>query len=132
MSYETAVQSAVIAALKADAPLTALVSGVFDDVPQGQTYPYVSVGEDVHNEWDTNTTIGSDCSITIHTWSQKRGRKETKAIQAAVYDVLHRAELTFSGYRIISVDFVNSQSFVDADGMTRHGVQTFRVLIERT
>lgn len=132
MSFEIVIQAAITAALKADGTLTAMVTGVFDNVPQGTDYPYVTIGEDNHNEWDTNTTLGSDCTITIHTWSQHRGRQETKEIQGAIYDALHHAELTYPGYSFILTDFVSSQSFVDADGMTRHGVQTFRVLIERT
>lgn len=132
MSYETAVQTAVYDALTGDAALAALVEGVFDAVPQDQSFPFVTIGEDIHNEWDTNTTLGSDCSITVHTWSRGRGRKETKEIQGAVYDALHRASLTYAGYRFVSVEFAGSQSFMDADGLTRHGIQTFRVIIERT
>lgn len=130
MSFETAVQTAIYQALSGNAALAALVTGVYDNVPQGTAFPYVSIGQDVHNEWDTDTTQGSDCSITIHVWSRKRGRKEVKAIQAAIYDVLHRADLTQSGYKIDNLMWENSQSFMDADGKTRHGVQTFRMQIE--
>lgn len=132
MSFETAIQDVILSTLRADAALLALVSGVYDSVPQkGTEYPYVTIGEDNHNEWDTDTTLGSDCTITIHTWSRHRGRGETKQIQGTIYDALHRAELTVDGYRIHTIDLQNSQSFTDADGLTRHGVQTFRVLIER-
>lgn len=131
MSYEIAVQTAIFQKLSGDAPLALLVEGVFDDVDQDQAFPYVTIGEDNHSEWDTNTSTGSDCSITIHAWSREPGRKETKQIQAAIYNALHRAALTYTGYRFISIDWENSQSFMDADGLTRHGVSTFRVLIER-
>jgi len=131
MSYELAVQTAIYTALNGDATLGAMVTGIYDSVPQDTAYPYVTVGEDNHNEWDTNTTLGSDCSITIHTWSRSRGKKETKTIQGAIYDVLHRANLSAAGYRIDLTEFVSSQSFTDSDGLTRHGVQTFRMLIER-
>lgn len=132
MSYETVVQTIVYQALTLDAEVMALVTGVFDAVPQGQAFPYVTLGEDNHNEWDTVTSLGSDASITVHTWSRERGRKETKAIQGEIYDALHRAEMTHPGYRIVSIDWEGSQSFMDADGLTRHGVQTFRILLERT
>ena len=131
MSFETAVQTAVYNALTADAGLMALVTGVYDAVPQTETYPYVTIGEDIHNEWDTYDGLGSDCSVVVDTWSRGRGRKETKAIQGEIYDALNRAVLTYSGYDIINIAFVSSSSFMDADGLTRHGVSTFRVLIER-
>jgi len=130
MSYEIAVQTAVFGALTGRAELIALVD-VYDSVPQDAAFPYVTIGEDNHNEWDTDTTIGSDCSITIHTWSRARGRKETKQIQAEIYAALHRAELTHTGYKFDSCDWESSQSFTDADGLTRHGVQTFRIILER-
>lgn len=131
MSYELAVQKVVFDALTNYAALSALVTGVHDSVPQNTAYPYVTVGEDVHNEWDTGTTIGSNASISIHSWSRARGRKETKQIQAAIYDVLHRSDLTIAGFKIDTIEWESSQSFVDADGLTRHGVQIFRILIER-
>lgn len=131
MSIELAVQGAVIEALKADAALTAMVTGIYDNVPQGTEFPYVTIGEDSHAEWDTNTTLGSDASIVVHTWSRDRGRAETKRIQGAIYDVLHRANLTRAGFRFDSCDFVTSQSFLDSDGLTRHGVSTFRILLEK-
>lgn len=131
MGFDVVVQTAVFEKLNNDVPLNALVVGVFDSVPENTEYPYVTVGEDVQNEWDTVDSLGTDCTITIHTWSQGRGRKETKEIQGKIYDALHRAELSYSGYQFVLVDFLNSQSFVDADGLTRHGVQTFRVIIER-
>jgi hypothetical protein len=131
MSYEIAVQSVVFGALSNDSALGALVVGVYDSVDQRTDYPYVTIGEDVHNEWDTGSTIGSSASIAIHSWSRARGKKETKQIQAAIYDALHRADLTIDGFNIDTIEWESSQSFVDADGLTRHGVQIFRILIER-
>ena len=124
MAFEIAVQSVVYSILSADTAVGDLVTGVFDAVPQGQDYPYISIGESTHNAWDTYNTLGDDASVTIHTWSRSRGRKETKEIQGAIYDALQRADGSYSGYDIISIDWQVSQSFLDADGLTRHGVST--------
>lgn len=130
MSFETAIQTAVFT--KLDASLT---TPVYDNAPQqsdaSQGFPYVTIGEDTINEWDTDTELGANVTITVHTWSRARGRKELKAIQGNIYDALHRAtDLTFAGYVFVGVDFISSDSFLDSDGLTRHGVQTFRVYIE--
>lgn len=130
MSFETALQTAIYVALSNDAPLSALVMGVYDDVPQSSAFPYVTIGEDVHTEWDTDTSSGSDATITIHAWSRAPGRKETKQIQGAIYDALHRSNLAVTGYATVGVDWQQSESFIDADGETRHGVQTFRVILD--
>ena len=131
MSFETAVQTAISVALKADAGLMALISGVYDSVPQTEVFPYVTIGEDSHVGWSTNTTLGTDVNAVISVWSRERGRKETKQIQGEIYDALNRATLTYAGYDIINIELEGSESFMDADGLTRHGVQSFRVLIQR-
>lgn len=137
MSMELAVQGAVLTALQAHAPLTALVTGVYDNVPQADdsglatAFPYVVIGEDTGREWDTDTEIGGDFTVRIHTWSRYRGRKETKEIQGAVYDALHRATLAVTGYAFVTCDFQDSDTIVDNDGLTRHGVQSFRILIDQ-
>lgn len=134
MGYETAVQTAVFLRLKNDATLQGLVGDVYDSVPDNAALPYVTIGEDVITESDTADTLGVEASITVHVWTDTaggtRGRKQAKQIQGAIYDALHRANLTAEGYKIYASDFVNSQSFKDADGLSWHGVQTFNLLID--
>lgn len=130
MSFELAVQDALLAALTAHAPLTDAVSGVFDDVPQDyESFPYVTIGEAQHAEWGTHTESGQLVTCVIHTWSRQPGRAETKLIQGAIYDALHRAALTDDGAEFIDCQFIMSESFLDPDGITRHGVQQFKLLI---
>lgn len=132
MSFEIAIQTVIYQTLTAHAPLMAMVEGVFDDVGESQTFPYVTIGESTHAENDTVAVFGDDSTITIHVWSRFEGRSETKRIQGAIYDALHRAKPAYTGYNIMGIDWVNSQSFIDTDGETRHGVQTFRILIDKT
>jgi len=131
MSFEVAIQTAIYDKLIADAGLMALISGVYDAVPQTEVFPYVTIGDDNHSDWSTNTTLGTEVRATINVWSRDRGRREAKLIQAEIYDALNRATLTYTGYDIINIELEGSDSFIDADGLTRHGVQIFRVLIER-
>ena len=131
MSFEIAVQTAVFTKLDNDAPLKAAVTGVFDDVKQGTAFPYVVIGEDNHASVDTDDVLGNQVAIVIHTWSRSGGRKETKIIQGLIYDALHRASLIYAGFDFISITQINSESFLDADGHTRHGIQTFNLLIDK-
>lgn len=131
MSFETAIQTVIYQTLTAHAPLMAMVEGVYDDVGEFQDYPYVTIGESIHAENDTVAVFGDDSSITIHTWSRFSGRKETKEIQGAIYDALHRAKPSYTGYNVMGIDWVSSQSFIDSDGETRHGVSIFRILIDK-
>lgn len=134
MGFETAVQTAIYQRLKNDAALGSLVSGIYDSVPGTAVMPYVTVGEDVHTAWDTYDTVGSMVSITIHVWADSsggRGRKQVKDIQGAIYNALHRARITGTEFKFVSITFENSQTFMDEDGRAWHGVQTFQLLLDK-
>ena len=130
MSFSLELQEAIFSKLSNDTDVTDLAE-VFDDVAENQTFPYLTIGEDVLNEWDTNSTLGADSTITIHVWSRYKGRKQTKEIMGAIYNCLHRSTLTVTGYDFVSVNYDTETSFLDSDGLTRHGVQTYRVLIDK-
>jgi hypothetical protein len=135
-NFETVVQQAIYSKLSADIPLNAVVTGIFDDYPQltdpgdPANYPFVAIGEDNHVTIDTDTELINQVSITVHTWSRYRGRAETKEIQGLIYDTLHRANLVKTGYKFITITQESSESQLDADGLTRHGIQTFNLMIE--
>lgn len=124
-------QRAIYAKLNAD-----LSVPVYDHVPQADDpsddsdYPHVVIGEEDFNAWDTDLTVGYDVTITIHVWSRKRGRTETKQIQQQIYNSLNRATLTVTGYDFISIDFTFADSAMEPDTLTRHGVIRFRCLLD--
>jgi len=135
MSFELAVQGAIYAQLLANADIISEGIPVYDAVPQpvsvnNNDFPYITIGEDNHVTIDSDDTNINQVSITIHTWSRQSGRAETKKIQGYIYDALHRANLTSSGYKFINLMQDSSTSSNDADGITRHGVQVFNLIIE--
>jgi hypothetical protein len=108
-------------------PVAALVTGIYDHVDQGTAFPYVVIGEDAAGEFDTDTEQGDESLITIHSWSREKGRLQTKEIQEAIYEVLHRQDLTIQDAIFHSMFWEFSDSFLDPDGETRHGVMRFRL-----
>ena len=128
-------QTAVVTALKASAAVQALLGAdarVYDDHPVDiPVMPYVTVGEFVTAPFDTKTSIGREATVSLHVWSSYRGRKEAEQVLKAIYDVLHRQTLTVSGYSFILGQFIGSESFIDADGITRHGVCRFRFTLDQ-
>ena len=133
MSFETAVQQALYDKLSASAPLRALITGIYDHVPQKDArFPYVTIGEASHDANDTDTTLADLVTATIHVWSRQAERSEMKQIQGAIFDTINRQALTASGFIFEDCLRINSQSFIDADGITRHGVQQFLIRIRKT
>lgn len=102
----------------------------FDHVPQESTFPYIVIGDDTSVPWDTDDSIGSETTCTVHIWSRHRGRKEVKEIMRTVYEALHRAEFAIIGGQLVECVAEFAESFVDVDGLTRHGVIRFRLIVD--
>jgi hypothetical protein len=123
-------QKALYETLSADAALMALVGGVYDHVPQGANFAYVVIGDDTATEFDDDREAGFDAEATIHTWGRAhRGRKEVKEIQREIYRVLHRNLLPVDNAHTVETFVEWTDSFLDADGITYHGVQRVRVVL---
>ncbi len=127
------VQEAIYGALIGDPTLQGLLGNparVFDHAPQGSDFPYLVIGESQASQFDTKTESGLDQRLTLHTWSRYRGLKETKEIMAAVIDALDGQSLAVGGHALVLLRFEFATTIVDDDGLTRHGVQRFRVLTQ--
>jgi len=126
-----ALQTAIFQRLSAELDVP-----IYDAVPQAvdsgdsTAFPYVTIGDDSDGEFDTDTSTGFDTEATVHIWSRYRGRREVKLLQEAIYDALHLHNLAVDGRHTVMCLFIGSDSFMDADGITRHGVIRFRIVTE--
>ena len=58
---------------------------IYEDIPEGTSYPYVVLGEETAANNGSMTLDGVEHTLTIHAWSQYRGRREIKEIMESVY-----------------------------------------------
>ena len=125
-----ALQEAIYARLNNDSTLTSTYgASVFDEVPEGSSYPYVTIGESTALDYSTNDVNGSEQTLTLHVWSQYRGSKETKNILDRLHDLLHNYSLSVTGANLINLRLEFSDLLRDPDGITRHGVVRFRAVL---
>jgi hypothetical protein len=103
---------------------------VFDHVPQDTKYPYIVVGDDTSVPWDTDDSTGTESTVTIHAWSQYRGRAEVKDLLAQIYDALHRQDIAIEDVHVIESIAEFQQTIVESDGLTRHGIIRFRITVD--
>ncbi len=108
---------------------TSITSKVFDDVPEGTAYPYIVIGEETATDIGTHDKDATEHTLTIHVWSQYRGRKEIKEIMSEIYTSLHNSDITVSGASLVNIRHEFEQTLLENDGITRHGVMRFRVVI---
>src|SRR5690554_603796 len=122
-------QKAIFDHLCADGTLMGMVNGVFDFVPQNTQEPYVTIGDGTSVDFDSHTFTGMDFTRSIHTWFKGAGRKGCLEIMARIYDLLHEATLTVTGFTPIVLRQEFSECLIDSDGQTFHGVQRFRIIL---
>jgi hypothetical protein len=132
---ELELQSAIVARLKADPGVAALVAGrIYDSVPAGAAFPYVSIGPVDSVGFDPECITGFDVAQQIDCWSRAVGFPEVKKIVDAVRAALHGQEeamplatngMTFFEHRTTRITR-------DPDGLTSHGILGFEAAIERS
>ena len=126
--WQFALQSSIYSALNVSAITTTLSCGVYDEVVEGNSYPFIALGEETAIDYSTNNLVGAETTINIHIWSQYKGSKETKNIMDKIHDLLHDVSLSVSGVNLINLRFEYSDIMRDPDGITRHGVMRFRAI----
>lgn len=131
-SASLALQTAVFAALQADAGLTALLPAgrILDHVPQAMQFPYVTLGQSSERDWSTGSEDGREHILTLHVWSRAAGKRETLEILGAMRACLHERPLALTGWRLINLRHEHSDARRENDGETLHGILRLRAVTE--
>lgn len=117
-------QVAVQTALTGDAQLMGLITGVFDQVREGQALPYVSYGQHVDGPWATFGHWNSEAFFLLDIWSNASGDEEAYSILAEVRRILEtrpdNPPLTLESYGLIGLHLDWSTILHDPDFNIRH------------
>lgn len=125
------IQQAVYQRASADSALAALVTGVFDDVPESQAHPYVKLGEAMETPRNTSTEFGREVVITLHVWDRYRGFARCLAIADRLTQLFDHQPMTVAGHRVVSVRHEFNQTLRDPDPEIRHVPVRFRITTEQ-
>jgi len=132
--FALALQKGLRAALVANSGVTALVSTrVYDEPPQGVTFPYLRFGDITPTAADTDTTVGVSVDISLEAESRSAsGRVEAVRIVEAVQAALHRQEtsVTVTGFTLVELIFQTHSVTRDPDGRGYTAVIVLRALLE--
>lgn len=126
-----AVQRAIYRTLAEDDELQSLVSGVFDDVPEGTEFPYVVIGESTLIPDNYLTGFGREVRVTLHVWSQYRGFAEALEIADRVCQLLDHQPLAVEGWEHIATRLDFMETLHDPDPSLRHVPIQFSVIVAR-
>lgn len=135
-------QKAIVGALKANTALMALVSGVFDEVPQDTPLPYVVVGKVTETDAPSFGEDGHELFPEITTWTEDgtdrtgnsgaSGFKQGLAIADLVKSTLFADGFTVTGLGVcvIRMQDLVTEKYDDPPPTLRSVTQTFVILIE--
>lgn len=127
-------QQAVHATLAADTAVLALLGDarIYDDVPRGAAFPYVSLAAFTARDWATGTEPGTEITFTVHAWSRGAGHKGPHLLAEAVRGALHDQALTLADHRLVNLRHESSETRRERDGDTYRVIARFRAVLEPT
>ena len=139
----TPIQRAIVAILRADGTLAALLApakgvtppapAVVDEPAEGQPKPYIRVGDHLSIPDHDHTSKGREVTETIHVWTQQRSNAQGQTIADRVTALLDHKVTEFSaalaadGHRCVSIRQEFDQALKDPDPQIRHHVLRFRI-----
>lgn len=133
-------QAAVVAALKAHAPLTAILGqsfmgGVYDIVPQDTRVkpPYVCLSGWQEVEDGADCMDASEIFFDVQCFGNDEnnvGRVRTSRIAGAVKAALHRLTPATTGWAETEISYRSTQYFTESDGTTTRAVVNFQALTD--
>lgn len=104
---------------------------VFDAVPMGTPYPYVTLDYEVS---DNATPISGrkreNRLFYLSVWSDYRGQAEVKRINAAIAEALDEQPLALSTGTAVSVRVLRTSTNREPDGVTYMGSVTLRIITQ--
>lgn len=125
------IQEAVYEVLSGDATLDGLVTGVFDEVPEGTAMPYVTIGEALEQPAGAHDRYGRETVLTLHVWTDTRGFARATEITSRLVSLLDHQPLTISGHHHVVTRYEFSQTLRDPEPHVRHIPIRFRVETEQ-
>jgi len=134
-SLDLELQGAILARMKADATISALANGIWDEPPDTcwavPKEGFVTIGEAQFIRDDATCISGGKVYLTLHAWSRKVGYPAVKAIADAVVESLHLAPLVLPTNRMTSINHRQTRVMRDADGLTSHAVIEFVAYVDK-
>jgi hypothetical protein len=125
-------QAGLYALLTADAPLMALVSGVYDEPPEGKPPAYVVIGSRKQTTPDdAHGRNGRQNIVHLDTWTRARSTLPGDQIGARLVALLDKRQADLdplvAGHTVWKLRWEDSMSLDDPDRELRHRVDRFRI-----
>src|SRR5690606_37246669 len=122
--------------LAKDAVLTDVITGVFDYVPETQTFPYIYIGEFTEASNHTFVREGRIVTGALHVWSEQKSDMELLEILDRLTALLDHNEVPVDGWKVVGSQVMSSVSLgervrAELDETKRQAVVSAMFTLER-
>lgn len=122
--------------LAKDAVLTDVITGVFDYVPETQTFPYIYIGEFTEASNHTFVREGRIVTGALHVWSEQKSDMELLEILDRLTALLDHNEFPVDGWHMVVSQVMSSMILrerlrTDFDDTKRQAVVNAMFTLER-
>lgn len=125
-------QKVIYDALVADAAVSDVVDvRVFDGRPEGGDFPCVTFGSSDYLLDDMDGIDGREETLQLDCWVRDGGRlRPAKALADKVRAALHEQAFSMPNHALANLQVEAVRAFMDADGLTGHGIVTVTATVE--
>jgi len=123
------VQQSLYALLNGDSTLSGIVSGVYDNPPEQQEYPYIVIDTLTSRDWSTRSTLGFNTTIPLTVYSQS-GTQQVLDILDRIYELVVEGNITLLDHQLVAMHFEMHDVRTEEDGVTHSGEIRFRAYSE--
>ena len=117
---------AVYVALDATTGLTGIIS---ESLSNADPFPKIWLEDGGADDWSNKDDNGLEAFVNLHVGSQKEGTKEIRGLMDKCHSALHNVDLVLTDGQSVLCQFVRHDVVIDSDGITRHGIMRFKLLV---
>ena len=117
---------AVYVALDATTGLTGIIS---ESLSNADPFPKIWIEDGGADDWSNKDDNGLEAFVNLHVGSQKEGTKEIRGLMDKCHGALHNVDLVLANGQSVLCQFVRHDVVIDSDGITRHGIMRFKLLV---
>lgn len=117
---------AVYVALDATTGLTGIIR---ESLSNADPFPKIWIEDGGADDWSNKDDNGLEAFVNLHVGSQKEGTKEIRGLMDKCHSALHNVDLVLAHGQSVLCQFVRHDVVIDSDGITRHGIMRFKLLV---
>ena len=108
---------------------TGLIGIISESLSNADPFPKIWLEDGGADDWSNKDDNGLEAFVNLHVGSQKEGTKEIRGLMDKCHSALHNVDLVLANGQSVLCQFLRHDVVIDSDGITRHGIMRFKLLV---